>query len=157
MGLDFDFSRLDAQDALDLAIFVEEEARDHYEYLVKWMESQGNSEAAEFFRKMARWEVAHLDQVTAQRKELFGDAPARYASNVAWEVEAPDYDAMGKKVSLEEAFEIARGAETRARDYYAGALEYASDPKLVEILEGLRDAEIHHLKTLDEWEAKLQL
>jgi len=155
MGLDFDFSRLDARDTLDLAGYVEEEARDHYDHLVKWMESQGNDDAAAFFAKMVRWEAAHLEQVRSQRKALFGDAPVRHASNIAWEVEAPDYDAMGGEVSLEQAFEIARGAETRARDYYAGALEYASDPKVIEILEGLRDSEIEHLRVLDEWQSRL--
>ena len=156
MGLDFDFSRLDAQDILDLAVFVEEEARDHYEQLETWMRQGGSDEAAKFFGKMVVLEANHLKVVTDKRKALFGDAPPRHTSNIAWEVEAPDYDSIGASLTLEQAFEIARGAEQRAHDYYAGAIDFATDPQVADLLEELRKAELEHLRLLDDWQSRLR-
>jgi rubrerythrin len=39
---------------------------------------------------------------------------------------------------------LALDAEVRAHDYYAGALEYLTDPKVSELFESLRQAEIQH-------------
>jgi len=45
-------------------------------------------------------------------------------------------------------------AETRAHDFYAGALDYASDEKVAELFEGLRKAEEDHQRMLREEMAK---
>lgn len=156
MGLDFDFSRLDAQDVLDLAIFVEEEAEDNYETLVSWMENRGNREVADFFRKMARLEALHGKQIREQREKMFGDAAPRHTRNIAWEVETPDFESMGDEITLSDAFLFALGAETRAFDYYSGALEYTNDPEVTALLEGLRDAEREHQRLLEREMARHQ-
>jgi rubrerythrin len=154
MGLDFDFSRLDAQDVLDLAIFVEEEAKESYEQLVAWMKNQGNDEASEFFGRMARLEELHGRQIADLRHSMFGDVPPRHTRNIAWEVETPDFQAMGRDVSLQDALLFALGAETRAWDYYNGALEYIHEPEVIRLLEGLRDAEKEHQRLLEREMAK---
>jgi rubrerythrin len=56
MALQVDFSRLDQQDVLDLAIQVEQEAEDSYLQLADWVGSDGNREASEFFARMAGFE-----------------------------------------------------------------------------------------------------
>jgi rubrerythrin len=42
------------------------------------------------------------------------------------------------------------GAETRAHDFYAGALDYIEDPQLAELFEWLRKAEVEHQRMLGE-------
>jgi len=51
---------------------------------------------------------------------------------------------------LRQAFDIAMDAETRAHDFYAGALDFASDDKVADLFEGLRRAEEDHQRMLRE-------
>lgn len=150
MGLQVDFSRLDAQDVLDIAIQVEQEAEDNYEQLATWLAADGNEETARFFKKMAGFEAKHREQLTVQRKTLFADAPPRHSENAAWEVEQPAYGAINAAVTLDQAFELAMDAERRAGDYYGEALEYANDPQVIELFEQLKKAELDHLRMLRE-------
>lgn len=154
MGMEFDFSMLDAMDVLDLAVFVEQEARENYEQLAVWADTD-SPEAAAFFRRMAGLEARHESQIAEQRKALFADAPARYTENVAWEVETPDYAAVGSSFSLDEAFKLALAAEERAEAYYRGVLEYVSDPRTESLVNSLADAEVEHQRLLQAEIARL--
>lgn len=150
MGLDFDFSKLDARDVLDVAVQVEEEAEDSYEQLAAWTEADGNAATAEFFRRMAGLERRHRELLINRRHELFGDAPERQTRRGVWEVEQPDWDAIGPGLTLEAAFDLAMDAERRAGEYYATAIDYAHDQRVEELLETLRRAEEEHLRMLRE-------
>ena len=150
MALKVDFSRMDGRDALDIAIVIEDEAQLAYEHLADWVGSDGNTEAADFFKRMAVREKRHKEEITERRAELFGDVPARHDEAAPWEAEVPDYESLGRKVSLEEAFNVAMGAETRAHDFYAEALDYIEAPEVVELFDWLRKAEIEHQRMLAE-------
>jgi len=150
MGLQVDFSLLDALDVLDIAIQVEQEAQDNYEQIADWLKSDGNTEVSTFFYKMASYEAKHREQLTVQRKTKFGDAPARHSDSAIWEVEQPDFEAIGKTLSLEQAFDLAMDTERRAGDYYEEALEYASDPEVIELFSELRKSENDHLRMLQQ-------
>ncbi len=150
MALKVDFSRMDGRDALDIAIVIEDEAQLAYEHLADWVAGDGNTEAAEFFKRMAVREKRHKDEITERRTELFGDVPARHDEAAPWEAEVPDYESLGRGVTLEEAFNVAMGAETRAHDFYAEALEYIEVPTVVELFDWLRKAEIEHQRMLTE-------
>ena len=154
MGLEFDFSMLDAMDILDLAVFVELEAQENYEQLADWA-AEANPEAAEFFRRMAGWEALHGSQIRERRQALFGDTPAKYTSNIAWEVETPDYDEVGSDLTARQAMQLAYDAEERAGAYYNGVLEYVSDEQTVSLLEMLRDSEVEHKRLVMEQMEKL--
>jgi rubrerythrin len=150
MALKVDFSRMDGRDALDIAIVIEDEAQLAYEHLADWVAGDGNAEAAEFFKRMAVREKRHKDEITERRAELFGDAPARHDEAAPWEAELPDYESLGRGVTLEEAFNVAMGAETRAHDFYAEALEYIEEPTVAELFDWLRKAELEHQRLLTE-------
>jgi hypothetical protein len=87
-----DFERLSLQDALDLAILIEEEARDRYVEFQHQMESHRTPEAAAFFRFMAGNEEKHRAELASRRAARFGDAPRRVTRAMLFDVEAPDYD-----------------------------------------------------------------
>lgn len=150
MTIQVDFSKLDGRDALDVAFIIEDEAQLAYEHLAGWVESDGNAEAAAFFTRMAGREKRHKEEIAAKRQQLFGDLPSRQDDEAPWQVEVPDYESLGREVSLEDAFEVAMGAETQAHDFYAEAVEYVNDDAIVSLFEWLRDAEVEHQRMLRE-------
>ena len=150
MAFKVDFSKLDGRDALDIAIVIEDEAQLAYEHLANWVAGDGNAEAAEFFTRMAVREKRHKDEITARRAELFGDAAKRHDEAAPWQIEVPDYESLGRDVSLEAAFNVAMGAETQAHDFYAEALDYIEETTVVELFDWLRKAEIEHQRMLTE-------
>jgi rubrerythrin len=150
MALDVDFSRLDAQDALDIAIVIEDEAQLAYEHLSAWVAGDGNAEAAQFFTRMAALEKRHKEAIQSRRTALFGDAPPRHDESAPWQAEVPDYEALGREVDLEDAFAVALDAEVRARDFYAEAIEYVDEATVVELFEWLKKAEIEHSRLITE-------
>lgn len=153
MTIELDFSKLRGPDVLDMAIAIEDEATIYYEQLADWV-SNDKPEVANFFNRMAVREKRHHDQIVAQRERLFPDATKSHADKVSWAVEAPDYDAVPNDVTLRQAFDVAMDAETRAYDFYDGALDYASDDKVAELFEGLRQAEAEHQRMLKDEMAK---
>ena len=149
MAIDLDFSKLSGSDTLDMAIAIEDEAQIYYEQLAEWV-GPDKAEVADFFSRMAVREKRHKDQIMVQRERLYGDAKKSHADKVSWAVEMPDIYKMPDDVTLEKAFQIAMDAETRAHDFYAGALEYLTDEKTSELFEGLRQAEAEHQRLLEE-------
>lgn len=153
MTIELDFSKLSGRDVLDMAIAIEDEATIYYEQLADWV-GEDRPEVVDFFTRMAVREKRHHDQIVALRDRLFGDAPKSHADKVSWAVEAPDVYKLPDDVSLKQAFEVAMDAETRAHDFYAGALEYATEDQVSELFEGLRQAEADHQRMLREEMAK---
>jgi len=155
MALEMDFSKLSGTDVLDMAIAIEDEAQLYYEQLADWVKNGTNGEASDFFSRMAAREERHRQQIVAQRERLFGDAPESNAANVSWSVEAPDFNAVPTDGSLRRAFDVAMDAETRAYDFYAGAIEFVTDEKVADLFEGLKQAEAEHKRLLAEEMARL--
>lgn len=147
MGVQFDFSKLDAMDILDLACFIEREAAENYGQLASWAE-KNSPDAAEFFQRMAHLESQHDSQIEVRRRELFGDQPSRYVDSAPWEVEVPDYTEVGASFTLEQAYALALAAEERAEVYFRQAMDYIADSQAVRILEGLAEEEVEHQRLL---------
>lgn len=153
MGLQFDFSMLDAMDILDIATYVEREAASNYEELASWCRKE-SPETADFFMRMAGWENRHGDQLVQLRKGLYGDTPPKFTDTGAWEVETPDYGKVGSALSITEALQVAFEAERNAERYYSEAIDYITDDKTIFLLENLRDSEVEHQRLLKEEMAK---
>ncbi len=147
MGLEFDFSKLNAMDILDIAGYVEREAEANYEELGVWCRTTAPGVEA-FFKRMAGWEARHGDQLNERRKKLFGDTPVRFTDSGEWQIETPDYDKVGDKMSVMDALNLALEAEKTAERYYAAAVDYLSDPETIAMLDELREAEVHHQEML---------
>jgi rubrerythrin len=155
MGIPMDFAKLGAKDVLDIAMFVESEAKERYELLAQHWERAGNAPVAEFFHRMAGLEELHRQQIAEQRQTMFGNEPSAYRDSTPWEVETPDEVRARAAASLRSAYELALDAEVQAHDYYAGALEYLTDPKVAELFEMLRQAEVQHQNFLKKEMEKL--
>jgi rubrerythrin len=150
-----DFSKLSPQDILDIAAFIEEEARERYETFAAHMEAAGDLGAARFFLKMAELEGSHGAQVTARRQTRFSDLPSHVRNAVEWDVEGPPLDRSRRSFTVAEALDLAVASEVRARDFFAEAAEHLVDPAVAAVLRELHGDEVQHIKMLAERRAAL--
>lgn len=139
-----DFSALNLQDALDLAILVEKEAAERYGDLAAQMEAHDTPAAAEFFRFMIKNELKHGEELAARRATLFGSAPSRVDESMLWEVEAPSYDKVSAFMTARQALYVALEAEEKAYGFFVDALAHVTDPGARRMMEELRDEEVVH-------------
>jgi rubrerythrin len=144
MPATIDFAALSLQDALDLAILVEEEAQERYLEFVDQMEQHHTREAASFFATMAKNEQRHGEELRARRRSLFGDAPRRMKRSALWDVEAPDYDQPRAFMSARQAMEVALVSETKAHEFFVNALPHIADAEVKRLFQELRDEEVLH-------------
>ena len=118
MAATIDFASLSLQDALDLAILVEEEAQERYLEFVDQMEQHHTPEAARFFATMARTSRSTARSCAPGGASLFGDAPRRVKRSMLWDVEAPDYDQPRAFMSARQAMKVALASETKAHEFF---------------------------------------
>lgn len=139
-----DFATLSLQDALDLVILIEEEAKERYEEFADQLAEHHTPEAAQFFQTMAGNEAKHGADLLMRRQALFGDRPCRVTRAMLWDVEAPEYDQSRMFMSARQAIDVALESEVKAHDFFANALQYVSDPDVRTLFEELRIEEIEH-------------
>jgi erythrin-vacuolar iron transport family protein len=139
-----DFASLSLQDALDLAILVEEEAQERYLEFVDQMEQHHTPEAAKFFATMARNEQKHGEELRTRRHRLFGNAPGRMKRSMLWDVEAPEYDQPRAFMSARQAMDVALASETKAHEFFVQAIAHLADPEVRRLFQELRDEEVLH-------------
>ena len=139
-----DFASLSLVDALDLAILIEDEAKDRYEEFVDQMELHHTPDAARFFRSMAGNEEKHGAELRERRQRLFPAAPRTVTREMLWDVEAPEYDAARVFMSARQAMQVALDAEVKAHDYFAAALAHITNPDVKALFTELRDEEVEH-------------
>jgi erythrin-vacuolar iron transport family protein len=150
-----DFTTLSTQDALDLAILVEEEAEERYQEFAHQMRIHHTPEASRFFTFMADNEARHRDELTTRRTADFGNAPRGVTRAMLWDVEAPDYDEARAFMSARGALETALRCEQKAHAFFVDALGTVRDPAVRALFEELRDEEVYHQELVGRELAKL--
>ncbi len=149
-----DFSKLNLQDALDLAVLIEKEAEERYRWFVDLLGERYTGDAADFFAMMARNEQRHGEELAARRRSLFGDAPARVTADMIEDVEAPDSGKPRANMSPRHAMEVAMESEIKAYEFFDKALPGIKDSSVRKLFEELRDEETEHQGLLKEQMAK---
>jgi rubrerythrin len=139
-----DFGKLDLRDALDLAILIEEEARERYLEFSKLVGGRYEGDASDVFRKMAENEAKHESMLAARRRQLFGDAPRRVSRDLLDDVEAPDRGKPRTFMSARQAVEVALASEEKAHDFFAEALVHVRDAQVRKLFEELKAEEKEH-------------
>ncbi len=151
-----DFGTLTLQDALDLAIAIEEEARARYEDFVGQVGGgRYPGDAADMFRLMAGYEAKHCAELAERRRALFGDAPRRVTVDAIDDVEAPDRGQPRVFMSARQAMEVALSSEEKAHAFFDDALPHVRDPHVRALFEELRQEEEEHIRLVRERLAKL--
>jgi erythrin-vacuolar iron transport family protein len=139
-----DFASLSLKDALDLAILVEEEAKERYEEFAAQMDQHRTPEAATFFRYMAVNEAKHGSELSARRVQRFADAPRNVDRAMLFDIEAPDYDEARAFMTPRQAMQAALSSEVKAHAFFVAALPAIQDAEVKALFEELRDEEIEH-------------
>jgi rubrerythrin len=150
-----DFRSLTLQDALDLALSIEEEAKERYEEFSKITGGRYAGDAADMFRQMAGYEAKHWAELDRKRRELFGNAPRRVTADRIDDVEAPDRGQPRVFMSARQAVEVSLASEEKARDFFDEALKHVKDPSVRTLFEELREEEQRHVKMVGAWLEKL--
>jgi rubrerythrin len=150
MMKDLDFTKIDLRDALDLAILIEEEAKERYEELSKMVGGRYEGDAFDVFETMAANEANHGKQLAERRKTLFPNAPPRVDRSMLFDEEAPDYGKIHVFMSPRQAMEVALESEEKAYDFFDNALAHIKDPDVRVLFEELRDEEKEHWAALKE-------
>ena len=112
-----DFERLTLRDALDLAVLIEEEARDRYWEFAEQLAAHDTPEVADFFARMARIEERHRASCSSgagplRERALHGGAPADSRRGGAGVRGARAF--MG----VRQALETVLAAEVKAHDFF---------------------------------------
>jgi len=149
-----DISKLNLQDALDLAVLIEKEAEERYLWFVDLLGERYRGDAADFFAMMARNEQRHGTEIAARRRALFGDAPARVTADMIEDVEAPDSGKPRPNMSPRHALEVAMESEIKAYEFFDKALPGIQDSSVRKLFEELRDEETEHQNLLKEQMAR---
>lgn len=139
-----DFTSLSLMDALDLAILIEEEAKERYEEFAAQMEQHRTPEAAKFFRYMAANEAKHGQELAVRRQGLFAEAAVKVSRSQIFDIEAPDYDAARAFMSPRKAMAAALASEIKAHAFFVSALPAIQNADVRALFEELRDEEIEH-------------
>jgi len=146
-----DFSQLNLMDALDIAILVENEAFERYTLFFFFLGHRYPDDAADVFRKMARNEKKHADELTQQRKALFGDAPVVINKDLLFDVEAPEISSPRWNMSPFKAFQLVLSSEEKAFAFYDEALSYVNDAEVHTLFSELRDEEAEHVRMITDF------
>lgn len=145
-----DFASLTLRDALDLAVLIEEEAKERYEEFAEQMELHHTPEAALFFRIMSKNEEKHRAELAQRRAQLFKDAPSAVNRNMIFDIEAPDYDEARAFMTPRQALTSALRSEEKAHAFFTGALPQVGDADVKKLFEELRGEEEEHKRMVQE-------
>jgi rubrerythrin len=144
--LGIDLVDLTLKDALDLAVLIEEEARDRYLDLEEQLALHHTYEAAIFFGFMAENEEKHRAELAIRRAQLFGSEPSRLTPEMLFEVEAPEFDEVRVFMSARQALQVAFRAEKKAYGFFSQALPHILHAGVKALFAELRDEEVQHQK-----------
>lgn len=155
MTIQLDFSTLDLQDALDMAVLVEKEAEDRYLLFADQLGQRYPGDAANFFTMMARNEQRHGIEIAERRHLLFGETPSRVTKDmIEDDIEAPDTGKSIRYMSPRDALEVAMESEIKAYEFYDSILQVIQDAEVQKLIKTLRDEEAKHQVLLNEKRAK---
>ena len=141
---DIDFAALSLQDALDLAILIEEEAQERYEEFADNLAVHHTPDAALFYATMAGNEAKHGAELLMRRQSIFGDAPTHVSRAMLWDVEAPDFDQSRVFMTARQAMEVALASEVKAFEFFDAALDHVTNSDVRVLFEELRAEEVEH-------------
>jgi rubrerythrin len=139
-----DFATLSLKDALDLALLIEQEARDRYEELADQLDAHHAPEAAGFFRKMVRIEELHRTELESRRHELFPRAASTVSRAMLFDVEAPDAGRVHAGMSVRAALEVALDSEKKAHEFFVAALPQLTNADVKALFLELSAEELEH-------------
>jgi rubrerythrin len=134
------------------AYAMEAEAAERYAEFADSMEMHNNREVAELFRKLARIEQRHADQILEQMG--WKQSPASSA-NYRWEgtegPETADPTELHYLMQPYHALQIAMLNEKRARDFFAHLAKMTTNAGVRKEALEMQEEEAEHVRLIEEW------
>lgn len=153
------FQSLSPQEALHVAIFIEERNAETYHNFAQLFVSFQDStslQTAGVLWEMAEEERHHSTLLQERYTALYGQsACALTGANVQEIIEFPQFveegifDSTDAEAARIRALRIALGAENQARDFYVALAKTASDPALRALYQELSGFEAEHVEFLE--------
>ncbi len=135
------------------AYALELEASERYAVFADAMEQHNNREVAELFRKLARIEYRHAEQVLEEMGWV--SAPAAPRGGYKWEgFEAPetgDVTELHYLMHPYHALQIALHNEKRAYAFFGGLARHAANAKVKKAAVEMGQEEAEHVRLIEEW------
>lgn len=150
-----EFEKLSLQDALDLAVLIEQEAYERYTQFAEQLGNRYKDDAGDFFKTMAGYELEHASQLRKRREKLFGQSPSRVKMDMIWDVEAPSEGSVRSYMSPRQAMDLALQSEIKAYQFFDQALSHVQDKDVRLLFEELRGEEKEHQELLKKRIAQL--
>ena len=134
------------------ALAIEIEASERYDELADQMETHNNLVIAEIFRKMARIEGLHRDEIKRRAGDaLVGGRPASFSWLAPEGPEAIDLGDVHYRMTPRQALMLARHNEERATKYFEAIAAAADDPEIQAFAQTMAEDERHHVVLVDRW------
>jgi rubrerythrin len=134
------------------AYAMEAEAAERYAEFADSMEMHNNREVAELFRKLARIEQRHADQILEQMG--WKQSPVS-AANYRWEgtegPETADPTELHYLMQPYHALQIALHNEKRARDFFSHLAKVTSNAGVRKGALEMEQEEAEHVRLIEEW------
>ena len=135
------------------AYALEQEASERYGEFADAMETHNNREVAELFRKLARIENRHAEQVLEEMG--WTTPPPAPHGGYKWEgFEAPESGEVTELHYLMQSYhalQIALHNEKRARAFFEGLIKQARNAKVRKAAEEMAREEAEHVQLIEDW------
>ena len=144
------------EELLAYSLAMETEAVDRFNDLAEQMETHHNYEVADMFRKLAKIEGLHIDNV--KRAAVGKELPSLLAWEYEWQGgESPEGGLMEEAHYLMQpwhAIELAMHGEMRAAAFYRHVAETAVDEGVLKMALKLLEEEEEHVGLLKKWQER---
>ncbi|MGA9575500.1 MAG: ferritin family protein [Lysobacterales bacterium] len=145
-----------AEELLAYSLAMESEAVERFNDLAEQMEIHHNYEVAELFRKLAKIEGLHIDNV--KRAAVGKELPRLLAWEYEWEGgESPEGGAMEEAHYMMQpwhAIELAMHGEMRAAAFFRHVAETTGDEAVRKLAQELTEEEEEHVVLLRKWQER---
>ena len=138
---------------LAYSIKLEEEAALRFGQLADAMNTCGNLEVEQLFRRLANYSRMHLNE--ARARAGFRELPSIGPEGFQWpDVESPETAAIWAAdpfIGCEQALEVALAAESAGLAYYKSILSSTADPEIRTFAKAFTEEESQHVAELERW------
>lgn len=141
------------------AYALEIEAAERYAEFADAMENHNNREVAELFRKLARIEHKHAEQILEEMRWTAPPQPP--VGGYQWEgLEGPetaDFATLHYLMQPYHALQIALINEKRAFQFFSGLVRRATTDKVKSAAKQMAGEEAEHVRLIEDWMKKVPL
>jgi len=137
------------------ALAMETDAAERYGELADQMEMHRKADVAGIFRRLAKAEQKHLDELEEMCAEM--DLPHIAPWDFKWGGESPEaiaVDRVSYQMSVRGAVLLALDHEKQAYGFYSRVANQTSDSEVRRLARQFADEELQHVAWLEEWRDK---